>query len=937
MIGSTLTHYKVTAKLGEGGMGEVYRATDTKLEREVAIKVLPESFAQDKERLARFEREAKVLASLNHPNIAGIYGLEQTGSSHALVLELVEGEDLSDRLKRGPLPLDEALDICKQIAEALEAAHEKGVIHRDLKPGNVKVTADGKVKVLDFGLAKTLDAVGRESTRAGSSGASPHREIDSQSPTITADYTLPGTLLGTAAYMSPEQARGKVVDKRSDIWSFGVVLFECLTGKRLFSGETVTDTIGAVLHKEPDWTALPPNTPPTIQLLLRKCLAKVSKRRLRDIGDAIVDLEQAIADPSSSFFRLSEGALRETASHGGGSRRWPAIAIGLACLATAICVWFVKPAPLSPPAPIRRLSVDLGAESNLRVDYGIAAQLSPDGSTLAYIVGSADGSSLTQFYIRHLNQLKAMPLPAANDTREFCFSPDGQSIAFQVVRGNTLQRVPITGGPASTICEADSVRGIDWSDDGWIVFGTVNGGLLRVRSSGGTPAEPLTTATKGASSHRWPQVLPGGRAVLFTEHTNTFGVKLANLMVQKLPMGKPQLLLTNAYHPHYLPGSGCLVFDREGTILAAAFDPESLTLKGAPVNVVEGVAHDDGGTAQFDVSPEGTLVYLKGGLTDKSYELKWVDREGHSELLLSKAKYGSFSLAPNGHLLAYNTWENEQSDIWIYDLDRKIPNRLTFDPANDVLSVWSPKSESIVFSSTRNPKRVPNLYWKRVDADRGVNPVRLTESQNLQWASSWHPDGKHLAIGETSTGPGADQRIVNLEGDDRSGWKAGEITNFLATPANEGFSSFSRDGHWLAYSSDESGHKQIYVKAFPGGGARTPISNPGTSSAYPVFSRAGDELVFATQLSDDVSRERQVFIARYHVDGDKFVPETPVRWVGGTFYLHPGKAPSYDLSPDGKRLLVRKLADGRQRDPLDHLVWFQNFSEYLKEKVPTGK
>jgi serine/threonine-protein kinase len=354
MINQTIAHYRITAKLGRGAWARCIGATDTKLDREVAIKVLPDSFAQDKERLARFDREAKLLASLNHPNIAEIHGLEQTGHSHALVLELVEGEDLSERLKRGALPVEEALDVCKQIAEALEAAHEKGIIHRDFKPGNVKLTAEGKVKVLDFGLAKT--------------GTADSTSIAPDSPTITADYTMPGTLLGTAGYMSPEQARGKPVDKRSDIWSFGMVLFECLTGKRLFPGETVTDSIGVVLHKEPDWTALPPNNPATIHLCLRKCLAKDRKRRLHDIANARVDLEQAIADPSSSFIRLSEGALRGTKTGIGISKPVVAVLVLLATFVSAVTVWFLKPLPppqdsetatAAPPPRLRKLAPHL--------------------------------------------------------------------------------------------------------------------------------------------------------------------------------------------------------------------------------------------------------------------------------------------------------------------------------------------------------------------------------------------------------------------------------------------------------------------------------------------------------------------------------------------------------------------------------------------------
>ncbi|MCH8219111.1 MAG: serine/threonine-protein kinase, partial [Planctomycetes bacterium] len=583
MINQTISHYRITAKLGQGGMGEVYRATDTKLDRDVAIKVLPDEFADDPKRLARFEREAKALAALHHPNIASIFGFEEHQGKHYLVLELVEGQTLAERLEQGPLEVTEALETCRQIAEAFEAAHDKSIIHRDLKPANVKLSAEGQVKVLDFGLAKTLPPTG--------SGAGVSANL-ADSPTITDNTTLPGTILGTAAYMSPEQARGRPVDQRCDIWSLGCVLFECLTGKRACPGEDVTETLAAVLRGEPQWSALPQDTPPTIQLLLRKCLAKDRKRRLHAIADARIDLEQALDDPSASVLRLSDAALQET-SAGGGQRH---LATGglvlIVALVTAVLVWILKPTPPAPtpqPPPIRRLSVDLGAEGSLFVRHGTAIRLSPDGSTLAYIARSQDGTGPPQLYLRRLDQLEATPLSAAAGAEQFCFSPDGQWIAFRVVNSDTLQKVSVTGGSAMTLCDSGPTRGIDWSTDGWIVFASPeHRGLSRVSAAGGTP-EPLTSLAEEENTQRWPQILPGGGAVLYSAVTRGPEADGSSIMVQKLPTGKPERLRQGGFHARYL-ASGHLVYLQGGTLFAAAFDLDTLTLQGQPAPVLEEVA-----------------------------------------------------------------------------------------------------------------------------------------------------------------------------------------------------------------------------------------------------------------------------------------------------------------------------------------------------------
>ncbi|MCH8217121.1 MAG: serine/threonine-protein kinase, partial [Planctomycetes bacterium] len=736
MINTTIAHYKIIAKIGKGGMGEVYRATDTKLDREVAIKILPESFAGDRDRLARFNREAKALASLNHPNIAVIHGIEHHDDTHALVMELVEGETLGERLKREPMTVPEALDCCKQIAEALEAAHEKGIIHRDLKPENVKITSDGHVKVLDFGLAKVV--------------VDPASIADeAESPTITHMTTVPGELLGTAPYMSPEQARAKPVDKRSDIWSFGCVLFECLTGKRMFQGEDVTETLATIIKGEPDWAALPENTPPTIHLLLRKCLNKDRKRRLRDIGDARIDLEQALGDPTSSIIRLSDRALQEAGKHSGIN---PLLAIGVMVLITLIAValtWFLKPEtppPLPKPPPIRRISMDLGVEGNLDLRQGTAVRLSPDGSTLAYLFVPEGGVGRYKLYLRRLDQLEPTELTAAETANQFCFSPDGQWIAFRKDYERTLKKVSVTGGAAITLCETGTTRGIDWSDDGWIIFApSPTSGLARVSSAAGGSPEPLTTLSDEEVTHRWPQALPGGHAVLYTARIGGSGFDEANIMVQRVPEGDPQLIWQGGYHARYLP-SGHLVYLHQDTLFAAAFDLDSLTLRGQPSPVLEEVATatNERGGAHFDVSADGTLVYVRGSISESLYELEWVDRKGGRELLMPADRYASFKLSPDGRSLAYSLDDGEQRDIWIYDIERGVPTKLTFDPASDTFPAWSPSGESIVYRSNRDGN--PNLYWKRSDGSGEAQ--RLTDSPNPQTPWSWHPEGRHLAIFE---------------------------------------------------------------------------------------------------------------------------------------------------------------------------------------------
>ena len=592
MEGQTIQHYKIAERIGKGGMGEVYRATDTKLNRDVAIKVIPDLFAKDPDRMARFSREAQVLASLNHPNIAAIHGLEESEGKRALVMELVDGETLQERIKRGAVPVEEALKYAKQIAEALEEAHEHGFIHRDLKPANIKITSNGMVKVLDFGLAKAMEG-------ESSSGSSPDL---SQSPTLSAAATAAGVILGTAAYMSPEQARGQKVDRRADIWSFGVVLYEMLTGRSVYSGETVSDVLAKVLEREPDWDSLPKDTPASTQRLLRRCFEKNVRQRLQSMGDARIVIDEYLSNPAAESTVIAGPAAATTPPLA--TRVLPWALFGVAALVAALVALSPGPAP-EPPL---KLSVEVGAEPIWNV-LGSSVVLSPDGTRIAYIVG--DGNQ-REVRVRSLDQLEGLTVATGAPYHPF-FSPDGQWIGY--VTPSEMQKVPLSGGTAMTLCEVERSRGASWGPDDMIIFApSPNSALLQVPAAGGEP-KPLTTLdeSNGEASHRWPQVLPGGEAVLFTSHSQAGGgFDSANVEVLLIATGERKVLRRGGSYGRYLP-SGHLVYVNQATLFAMPFDLRKLEVTGSPAPVVQdvswGVAH---GGAQFSVSETGRLAYIAG-------------------------------------------------------------------------------------------------------------------------------------------------------------------------------------------------------------------------------------------------------------------------------------------------------------------------------------
>ena len=695
--GTTIGHYDVTALLGEGGMGQVWQATDTQLNRQVALKILPDAFASDPDRLARFKREAQILASLNHPNIAAIYGIEEAEGTRALVLELVEGPTLADRISKGPIPLDEALPIAKQIAEALEAAHEAGVIHRDLKPANIKVREDGTVKVLDFGLAKALDP---------SPASDP-----SESPTLTAAATQMGVIMGTAAYMSPEQARGETVDKRADIWAFGCVLYEMLTGGRSFEGRTVSDTLASVLARDPDLDALPTNTPPAVHRLLRRCFEKDPKKRLRDVAEGMLQLEDGLAT------QLEPPAAPDAASRQVQLWQRPlsvALIVMLVAMGTGLTVWSLMGSGGTTSLPLRRFALDLGPALPIPVaNVRAMPAWSPDGTRLVY---AAYHTGTLQLYLRALDELEARPIAGTEGAFEPFFSPDGEWVGFFDPGNRELKRVSVRGGTPLTLCECYPPGGATWLADGTIVLthdptGGLTGvatTLFRIPEAGGSP-EPLTTLdAESGEVHFWPHALPGGTAVLFTILTSLDGsldADTSRVAVLSLDTGEQHVVVQGGYNARYVP-TGHLIFARQGALWGVPFDVDQLATTGPEEVVLQGIElNEEYGSMALAVSGDGSLVYMSGaavgigGVLAPSFV--WVDRDGGEELVpLPPRFYSHPRLSPDGTKLAVrvqpSVLEDDQQPLWVYDVATGAALRLT-NEAMTWAPVWTPDSRRIVF------------------------------------------------------------------------------------------------------------------------------------------------------------------------------------------------------------------------------------------------
>jgi serine/threonine-protein kinase len=912
LSGTVIGPYRVTELIGAGGMGEVYRARDTKLGRDVAVKVLPAAFTSDADRLARFEREARVLATLNHPHIGAIYGLEEADASagsgqagvRALVLELVEGETLAERLAVGPLPIQEALTVARQIADALEAAHEKGIVHRDLKPGNIKITPDGAVKVLDFGLAKAA---------AGDASGSDL----SQSPSISIGGTREGVILGTAAYMSPEQARGQQIDKRTDMWAFGCVLYEMLTGKRAFDGEDLTEVLGAVVRLDPDWDAVPPDVALPVRTLLRICLTKDPRKRKIEATTALFVLDNTASLADISVSHGATDARREWARS---SRRNVVLSNAAAVVVTGAIVgaavwWTMRPAS---PGVFRTEVTTSGATALTigGVDRDLA--ITPDGSRIIY-------RGANQLLVRALEQLEPDVLSGLGAPRGVFVSPDGQWVGF--FDGNSLlKKVAMAGGPPLTITRTDgsspaeAPRGATWGPDGTIVYATnaPATGLLRVSAAGGDPTV-LTKPNRerGESDHLWPEFLPGGQAALFTITAAgldtitaaTGGLDNAQIAVLELETGTYKVLVRGGSHAHYVP-TGHLVYGAGDKLRAVAFDLDRLEAVGTPVTVLEHVATTAQGAVDAAIAANGTMAYIPWrGAQAQETVVVWVDRQLREEpTKIPPGLYLHPRLSPDGQKVALSAFRADGSDVWVYDFRRATFTRLTFE-GNNNRPVWTPDGARIAFSSSRAGV-TPNIYWLPVDGSAAAE--RLTTGPFNQVPEGWAPDGKTLMFSEFRPDSGWD--IWTLSAADR------KPQLFLRTPFNDGGRAFSPDGRWLAYYSDESGRGEVQVRPFPGPGPKWQISTEG--GAEPVWAPSGRELFYRS--------ENRLMVADVQLV-PAFSARAPRLLFEGEYKT--SLPANFDVSPDGRRFIMIKpaaTADARSR-----LVVVQNWTEELKRLVPT--
>ncbi|MGI8785001.1 MAG: protein kinase domain-containing protein [Acidobacteriota bacterium] len=877
--GSRLGAYEIISPLGAGGMGEVYLARDAKLEREVAIKILPEAFTNDPERLARFEREARFLASLSHPNIGAVHGLEESNGVRFLVLELIAGQTLADRVSSGPIELEECLEICCQIAVALEAAHEKGIIHRDLKPSNIKITPEGQVKLLDFGLAKAFAL--QES--------SPNLSV---SPTLTQQTIREGVILGTAAYMSPEQARGRTVDKRSDIWSFGCVLYECLAGRQAFRGDSVTDVLATIIHKDPDWQALPAETPAAIRELLERLLKKDRNHRFRDIGDARIVIEEVAADPSKRQPVATTGPTQVR----GRTREWLGwLTAGILTLIMLplLAAYFrnspAEPAVRSAILPPEKSAFDF-VGTGLRPSGPPA--ISPDGRILTFAAPTQDGRRL--LWVRPLDSLSARPIAGTENATFPFWSADSRFIGFFVP--GKLKKVEATGGPPQTICDASEGRGGTWNSEGVIVFApSVASSLYRVSASGGV-AHPLTKLddTRRERGHRWPWFLPDGKHFVYLATTFSGGTedKPRAIFISNLESNENRLLLNANSNVAY--ASGYLLYARDKVLLAHPFDAGRRQFTEEARPLAEQVQYDAGfGRAVFSVSSDGVLLYQTGTSSGFS-QLGMFDRTGkNTDVLGEPLSYQYPAISPDGQRVAVSIPDPNDGnvDLWIHEITRGVRTRFSFDVATDFYATWSPDSSRLAFASIR--KGAFDIYQKA--SDGAGSEQLLLESATRKYPTSWSLDGRFLLYTQRDPkGRGQfDIWVLPLFGDQKP-------FAFLATDFEEQFGRFSHNGKWVAYMSDESGTNEIYISPFPGPGGKRRVSTAG--GAAPRWRRDGKELFY--MAPDNNLMVVQVTEAAGGIQTG--VPKP-------LFLAKSGRPDFYDVSADGKRFVMISPREGNMQ------------------------
>jgi serine/threonine-protein kinase len=878
--GTRLGVYEITALVGAGGMGEVYKARDTKLDRDVAIKIVPESLSADPERIARFEREAKTLAALNHPNIAHIYGVEDSNGIRALVLELVEGPTLGERIAQGAIALDEALPIARQIAEALGAAHEQGVIHRDLKPANIKLRPDGVVKVLDFGLAKLVEA----RAASGAVGLS-------ESPTITtpAMMTGIGMILGTAAYMSPEQAKGRPADKRSDVWAFGCVLYEMLTQKRAFAAEDVADTLASVLRGEPDWSALPAESA-HLTSVLQRCLERDVKRRLRDIADVTLLLEAA---PRSQV--ETRGAPSKRAAW-----MWATAALALIAGGTIAALLLSSRSRAIPPR-VARLEVTTSQQDLFTTDPpGANVAISPDGSRIVY---TSRGGGQIHLVVRQLDELGARPIAGSEGARDPFFSPDGQQIGFATLED--LRRVAVGGGSSIRICPLSGVvfNGATWGPDNSIVFAQAGAGLFRVSAAGGEPEKlAAPDRAKEETNYLRPSILPGGRAVVYTVELRSAG-RPTRIAARTLEGDVTTTVVEGGFGAQYLP-SGHLVYGQGDRLMAVPFDVSTLKATGAPLIFQDGVSTKEP-VPNVAIASDGTGVYVAGHGTTNTRHLVWVDRRGThvAQIVAQPLEIPRYPrLSPDGRRLAVTIGPSVAGQIWIYDLAGSAqPLRLTFQDHN-LFPTWSPDGKRIVFISRAGSDQILSI-----PADgSATEPERVLATQTPAVPRDWSPDGVFILFGEMRH-----LHLLHLTD--------GKARRWLQTPFAESDGRFSPDGQWLAYRSDQSGSPEVWVRPFPGPGAPVRVSSDGGGDA--VWSRDGKELFYRNGL--------KILSARV-VSDVAFRVEAPRTLFEGGF--DPGSERGYDVAPDGRFVMIENEPNGNTTSA--SIVVVLNWTEELRARMP---
>jgi serine/threonine-protein kinase len=912
MIGKSLSHYRIIDKLGQGGMGEVFLAHDTSLDRKVAIKLLPDVFAEDPERLARFEREAKVLASLNHPNIAAIFGLERAEGRRFIVMELAEGETLAQRVSRAPLPVDEALGICRQVAEGLEVAQEKGIVHRDLKPSNVMVSADGKVKILDFGLAKALEPL-------------PASDL-SKTLTQEIDVTRSEIIMGTAPYISPEQTRGKPLDTRTDIWSFGCVLYETLVGKRAFPGSTTTEVLAKILEREPDWSLLPAGVSENIRCLLRRCLQKDPYRRLRSIGDARIELEDTLA-----------GRILPVV----GVRPAPRRAILVAALAglflgtLGAILWVSRRAPSPFPPSVVRFGFDLPPDQPMKPTWNAQLMFSPDGGTLAYShsVGDTEASCL-----RGMGELEARPLAAAPGMSVPVFSPDGRYLLLMDSIQSVLKKAAVSGGAPVLFAPYDMAFRGDWALDDYYYWTThYFGPVVRTSVSSGKQ-ESVTELDLGSQerTHRHVQVLPGAKAIIFT--VSTGGISSFNdarIDLYMLDTKKRKTLIQGGFSPRYSP-SGHIVYAHGGSLYAVPFDARRLEVTGPPVKVVDGVfMSTNSGSAHFDVSRTGSLAYAVGKAEGGERTMVWVDREGKaSPLPLPPRSYLFPRISPDGRQIAFEI-EGVNHDLYVHDPARGVTTKLTTDGVSHA-PVWTPDGKHIAFRSWK--AGTMTMWW--MPSDRSGPEERLTMVGARQSVVSFSPDGRYLAFTQMEMGGmGMEAGEMAMMGPGGAGTETGGTgiwilpmqgdrtpQRFASSKFIQGSGRFAPDGKWVAYcSNEEGGRNEVFVQPWPGPGPKIKVSSEGGTD--PLWSRNGKELFYR-------NGDRMMAVAISLAGGFR-TGKPQLLWKAR--YSHgmssscgpPGTTEgNYDVAGDGRRFLMIKDLDEDAQST--RIIVVLNFAEELK-------